>query len=68
MINVYSDDKQSILKYLKNTEVNIHNVLIMTDNFNIRNSIWNSSYSFHLAHSDILFNISLSSSLLQIST
>ena len=64
MINIYSDNKQFVWKYLKDTEVNIHNVLIMTDNFNIRDSIWDSSYFFHLAHSDILFDISLSSPLL----
>jgi len=29
MINVYSDNHQSVLKYLKDTEVNINNVLIM---------------------------------------
>jgi len=29
MINVYSDATQTALKYLKNTEANIHNVLVM---------------------------------------
>jgi len=38
MINIYSDDNHSALKYLKNIEVNIQNVLIMVDNFNIRDS------------------------------
>ena len=38
MINVYSDNHQSALKYLKNTEVKIQNVLIMAGDFNIRNS------------------------------
>ena len=36
LINIYSDLSQSALKYLKNTEVNINNVLIMTGDFNIR--------------------------------
>ena len=27
------------LKYLKDTEVNINNILIMTENFNIRDSL-----------------------------
>ena len=37
-INMYSDLSQSALKYLKNTEANINNVLIMTGDFNIRDS------------------------------
>jgi len=36
LINVYSDLLQLTLKYLKDTKVNINNVLIMTDDFNIR--------------------------------
>ena len=39
MINVYSDGRQSTFKYLKDTEVNIHNVLVMMGDFNIRDSI-----------------------------
>ena len=38
MINVYSDASQTALKYLKDTEANIHNILVMAGNFNIRNS------------------------------
>ena len=38
MINVYSNSFQSALKYLKDTESNIHNIIIMTDDFNIRDS------------------------------
>jgi len=36
MINVYSDNHQAALKYLKNTEANIHNILVMAKDFNIR--------------------------------
>jgi len=39
LINVYSDLSQSALKYLKDTEVNISNILIMTGDFNIRDSL-----------------------------
>ena len=39
IINVYSDSSHSTLKYLKDTEVNINNVLIMTGDFNIRDVI-----------------------------
>jgi len=38
MINVYSDDNHSTLKYFKDTEANIHNVLIMAGDFNIKDS------------------------------
>jgi len=57
MINVYSDNHQSALKYLKDTEANIHNVLVITRDFNIRNSIWDPSYTFHSVYSDNLFDI-----------
>jgi len=36
IINIYSDTSHSTLKYLKDTEVNINNLLIMTSDFNIR--------------------------------
>ena len=36
LMNVYSDSSQSALKYFKDTEVNIQNLLVMTSNFNIR--------------------------------
>jgi len=39
IINVYSDSSHTALKYLKDTEVNIKNVLLMTGNFNIRDSL-----------------------------
>jgi len=45
------------LKYLKDTEANIHNVLIMADNFNIRDSNWNSIFPFHSVHSNLLTDI-----------
>ena len=57
MINVYSDGHQSTLKYFKNTEANIQNMLIMAGNFNIRDSDWNSSYPFYSIHTDSLLEI-----------
>jgi len=36
MINVYSDEHQTTLKYLKDTEANLSNVLIIAEDFNIR--------------------------------
>jgi len=54
IMNVYSDSSNSALKYLKNTEVNITNLLIMTGDFNIRDSIWDPSFPHHSAISDDL--------------
>ena len=65
-MNIYSDSSHSALKYLKDTEVNIDNVLLMTGNFNIRDSLWNSSFPYHSSISDNLiiiadlFNLALS--------
>jgi len=45
------------LKYLKDTEANINNVLIMTGDFNIRNNLWNSNYLHHSIHRNLPFDI-----------
>ena len=45
------------MKYLKDIEVNINNVLIMTGNFNIRDNLWNPNYPHHSIHSDLLIDI-----------
>jgi len=66
IMNVYSDSSHSALKYLKDTEVNIDNVLLMTGDFNIRDSLWDPSFTFHSSISDNwiiiadLFNLALS--------
>jgi len=57
MINIYSDTNQSAIKYLKNTEVNVRNVLVIVSNLNIRDSIWNLLFSFHLIHSNLLVDV-----------
>jgi len=65
-MNIYSDVSNSTLKHLKNTEANIRNLLIMTGNFNIRDSLWNPFFSHYSSISDdwiIItdsFNLSLS--------
>ena len=56
-MNVYSDSSHLALKYLKDTEVNINNLLIMTSDFNIRDSLWDPSFSHHLSISDDLIII-----------
>ena len=38
LLNIYSDLLQLALKYFKDTKVNINNVLIMTEDFNIRDN------------------------------
>ena len=73
-MNVYSDSSHFALKYLKDTEVNILNLLIMTGDFNIRDSIWDSSFPHHSTISDDLmiitdlFNLDLSTLTNQVST
>ena len=39
LMNIYSDSSHTALKYLKDTEANIRNLLIMSSNFNIRDSL-----------------------------
>jgi len=57
MINVYSDSNQLALKYFKDTEANIRNVLIMTGDFNMRDNNYDSLFLFHSIHSDLLTDI-----------
>ena len=56
-MNVYSDLSHTTLKFLKNAEVNILNLLIMTGNFNIRDSIWDLSFPHYSSVSDDLMII-----------
>jgi len=57
MINIYSDEHHSTLKYLKDTKVNLQIILIMADNFNIRSNNWDLLYIFHSIYSDTLLDI-----------
>ena len=74
IMNIYSDSSHSAIKYLKDTEFNLRNLLIMTGDFNICNSLWDPSYNFHSLISNDLFmiadsfNLNLSVSIDQIST
>ena len=67
LINVYSDSSYTALKYLKNTEAYIHNLLIITGDFNIWDSLWDLSFPHHsFISNDFLiivnsFNLELSS-------
>ena len=53
-MNIYSDSFHSALKYLKDTEVDLCNFLIMMGNFNIRDSLWDSFFPHHSFISDDL--------------
>ena len=55
IINIYSDTFQSALKYLKDTEVNINNLILMIGDFNIRDSLWDPLFPHHSSISDDLF-------------
>ena len=57
LINIYSDDQQSTLKYFKNTKMNLNNILIMIGDFNIRDNKWNPLYPHHLHHTNSLKKI-----------
>jgi len=65
-MNVYSDLSHAALKYLKDIEVCIQNLLIMTGDFNIHDSLWNLLFPHHSSISDNLliiadsFNLELS--------
>ena len=73
-MNIYFDSSHSTLKYFKNAKVNILNFLIMTGDFNIRDSIWDPSYPHHSSFSNNLmiiadsFNLELSFSTNHIPT
>ena len=56
-MDVYSDSSHMALKYLKDTEMNIDNILIMTGDFNIRDSLWDTSFPHHLSISEDLLII-----------
>ena len=62
-MNIYSDSSHLALKYLKNTEVNINNLLIMTGDFNIRDSLWDPSFPHHSSISNDLIIIANSFNL-----
>ena len=57
IMNIYSDISHSALKYLKDTEMNISNLLIMMGDFNIRDWLQDLSFPHHLSISDDLLII-----------
>ena len=57
LINIYSDSSQTALKYLKNTEANINNILIIAEGLNIRDNSWDPFFPYHSSHCDLLTDI-----------
>jgi len=57
ILNVYSDSQQNALTHLKNTETNLSDVLIMTGDFNIRDSDWDPFFPYHSPHTETLLEI-----------
>jgi len=74
MMNIYSDFLHTVVKYLKDTEVNICNLLVITSDFNIWDNLWNPSFPHHSSlNNDLIiiadsFNLNLSCSINQVPT
>ena len=73
-INIYSDDQQAALKYLKNIDINLNNVLIITEDLNIRDNNWDLVYLHHSIYANIFreitdsFSLELSMPIIQVLT
>jgi len=48
---------QSALKYLKDIEANINNVIIIIGDLNIKNNLWDFNYSCYFIHRILFFDI-----------
>jgi len=57
LLNFILNHRNINLIYFKNTEINIHNILIMIEDFNIRDNNWNLFYSHHLVYNDVLLEV-----------
>ena len=57
LMNIYLDSSHSMIKYLKNIEFNFQNLLVITEDFNIQDSLWDPSFNHHSSISDNLFAI-----------
>ena len=67
IMNVYSNSSHMALKYLKDTEVNINNVLVMTRDFNIRDSLWDATFPHYSTISDDIMIVADSFNLVLLS-
>ena len=74
LMNIYTDSSYFAIKYLKDTEFNIQNLLVMTGDFNIWDSLQDLLFNHHSSISDNLlaiadsFNLSLSYPINQVPT
>jgi len=66
IMNIYSNSSHFAIEHLKDMEINICNLLIITGDFNICDNLWDSSFPYHSSISDDLiiiadsFNLNLS--------
>ena len=74
LMNIYTDSSYFAIKYLKDTKFNIQNLLVMTGDFNIWDSLQDLLFNHHSSISDNLlaiadsFNLSLSYPINQVPT
>jgi len=57
IINVYSDSNQTALQVLRNNTRNIGTTVVMTGDFNIRDSDWDPNIQYHSIHMEDLMTI-----------
>jgi len=57
IINVYSDSNQMALQVLCNNTRSIGSTVVMTDDFNIRDSDWDPNVQYHSIHTEDLMSI-----------
>jgi len=57
IINVYSDDNQSVLHTLNQNIVDLNDTVVMTGDFNIRDNDWDPNYPHYSTHTEDLFTL-----------
>ena len=63
ILNVYSDDNQSAINFLRDHETNLSNVLVMAGDFNIHDHDWDPLFPHHSSHVNDLITIANSLNL-----
>ena len=57
IINIYSDSDQTALRFLSQNIINLNNIIIMTNDFNIRDSDWDPNFRHYSIHTKDLITI-----------
>ena len=57
IINIYSDNNQTTLQVLQQSMTNMNNTIILTEDFNIRDSDWDPSFRHYSSHTNDLITI-----------